>query len=379
MVRRLGDDRAEPDAREDEDVVGLADLVAHAVERRPRRTASPVATSARPSVQRRTSAGVASAADVGFDSGRTIGRSAGPTRSAIARMTASVNVPATPVVADEDRRPTVADRLEQAWAWPRPIRRRRTARLALRVVEVVAAGVDQPVRIDEGDRSATAAADSPASSIASRSRRAIPIPAAPAPASTTRASASDRPVARSPARTPATTTAAVPWMSSLKDGHAIAVAVEDAQRVGLLEVLELDDAARPDLLDAGDERLDERVVVGAAQARRPMAEVERVGQEGRVVGPDVERDRQGQRPDGSRRPPCTAASLPIGMAMPPAPWSPRPRIRSLSVTTMSRTSSNGPWRSSSGIRSRSAGVIHVPRVRRMMWLNSWQARPTVGV
>ena len=37
-----------PDAREDERVVGLADLVAHAVERRPPRTASPVATIARP-------------------------------------------------------------------------------------------------------------------------------------------------------------------------------------------------------------------------------------------------------------------------------------------------------------------------------------------
>ena len=74
-----------------------------------------------------------------------------------------------------------------------------------------------------------------------------------------------------------------------------------------------------------------------------------------------------------------SASLPIGMAIPPAPWSPSPRIRSLSVTTMSRTSSNGPWRRSSGMRSRSAGVIHVPRVRRMMWLNSWHARPTVGV
>ena len=31
------------------------------------------------------------------------------------------------------------------------------------------------------------------------------------------------------------------------------------------------------------------------------------------------------------------------------------------------------------MRSTSAGVIQVPRVRRMMWLNSWQARPTVGV
>ena len=54
-------------------------------------------------------------------------------------------------------------------------------------------------------------------------------------------------------------------------------------------------------------------------------------------------------------------------------------MRSLSVTTISRTSSNGPWRRSSGIRSTSAGVIQVPRVRRMMWLYSWHARPTVGV
>ena len=65
----------------------------------------------------------------------------------------------------------------------------------------------------------------------------------------------------------------------------------------------------------------------------------------------------------------------MGMAIPPAPWSPRPRILSLSVTTMSRTSSYGPWRRRVGIRSRSAGVIQVPRVRRMMWLNSWTARP----
>ena len=74
-----------------------------------------------------------------------------------------------------------------------------------------------------------------------------------------------------------------------------------------------------------------------------------------------------------------SASLPIGMAIPPAPWSPRPRMRSLSVTTTSRTSANGPWRSRSGTRSMSDGVIQVPRVRRMMWLNYWHASPTVGV
>ena len=45
----------------------------------------------------------------------------------------------------------------------------------------------------------------------------------------------------------------------------------------------------------GHERLDQLVVRGPAQARRAMADVQRVGQQGRVVGPDVERDRQGQR------------------------------------------------------------------------------------
>ena len=75
----------------------------------------------------------------------------------------------------------------------------------------------------------------------------------------------------------------------------VAVAVEDAQRVVLLEVLPLDDAAGPDLGDAGDERLDQRVVLGTAQPRRPVAEVQRVGQERRVVRPHIERDRQGQR------------------------------------------------------------------------------------
>ena len=29
--------------------------------------------------------------------------------------------------------------------------------------------------------------------------------------------------------------------------------------------------------------------------------------------------------------------------------------------------------------ARRPGVIQVPRVRRMIWLNSWHARPTVGV
>ena len=55
----------------------------------------PVATRARPSVHARTSAGDASESEVGFESGRTIGRSV---PAAAARMTASENAPAIPVV-----------------------------------------------------------------------------------------------------------------------------------------------------------------------------------------------------------------------------------------------------------------------------------------
>ena len=93
--------------------------------------------------------------------------------------------------------------------------------------------------------------------------------------------------------------------------HAVPVAVEDAQRVVLLEVLPLDDAARPDLRDALDERLDERVVVRSPQARRPMADVQRVVEQRRIVGPDVERDRQrdaGWMPP----PPCTGRACRSG-------------------------------------------------------------------
>ena len=46
-------------------------------------------------------------------------------------------------------------------------------------------------------------------------------------------------------------------------------------------------------------------------------------------------------------------SLPMGMPRPPAPWSPMPRMRSPSVTTMTSTSGLGRFRSSVGIESRS--------------------------
>ena len=131
----------------------------------------------------------------------------------------------------------------------------------------------------------------------------MPIPAAPAPDQDDARLGKTRPRGpRTRASTPPTTTAAVPWMSSLNDGHAVAVAIEDPQRVRLLEVLPLDDAVGPDLGDARDERLDQLVVGRPAQPRRAMADVQRVGQQGRIVGPDIERDGQRQRRmDAARR------------------------------------------------------------------------------
>ena len=157
----------------------------------------------------------------------------------------------------------------------------------------------------------------------------------------------------------------------------VPVAVEDAHRIVSLEVLPLDDGRREHPGHGVHERLDDRIVCRAAQARRPVTDVERIVQELAAVGPDIERDGQRLR----RIDPAAAvyrASLPTGIAIPPAPWSPRPRMRSLSVTTIRRMSSPADRRMTS-IRPTSSGVIQTPRGRRMMWLNCWQARPTVGV
>ena len=63
----------------------------------------------------------------------------------------------------------------------------------------------------------------------------------------------------------------------------------------LLEVLPLDDRRREDPGDRLHERLDDRVVGRAAQARRPVTEVQRIVEQLPAVGPDVERDGQGVR------------------------------------------------------------------------------------
>ena len=189
-----------PDAREDEHVVRLADLAPaavdlHGVERRARGDDGPTVGPGQ-DVGRR---GLGD--EVGFESGSTIGRSSGPSASAIARTTDLAERAGHPGRADEDRRPrarTVSTRSGVAPA-DRPARTAPPSTLRDRP-----ARHGRAPRVDQGDRLATTSSGTPASRIASRSSRAMPIPAAPAPTSTIRASASDRPVARSAASTPAT-------------------------------------------------------------------------------------------------------------------------------------------------------------------------------
>ena len=78
-------------------------------------------------------------------------------------------------------------------------------------------------------------------------------------------------------------------------GHLISEEVQDAQGIGPLEVLPLDDAAGPHLLDTLHERPYQLLVGRSPEAARPVAEVEGVGEELPVVGAHVERDGQGQR------------------------------------------------------------------------------------
>ncbi len=57
-------------------------------------------------------------------------------------------------------------------------------------------------------------------------------------------------------------------------GYQVAELSQDAQRVGTLEVLPLDDAAGPHVLDPAHERLDELTVGGTAQTPGAIAHVE---------------------------------------------------------------------------------------------------------
>ncbi len=164
----------------------------------------------------------------------------------------------------------------------------------------------------------------------------------------------------------------------VEGGQHVHVAVQDPDRCVLLEVLPLEDRPRKDGLDAGDEGIDERVVGRPPQARVAPARVDRVGEKRLVVGPHVERDRQGERrvdpgAGGVDRQLAHRDSHPTRalVAKPEDPLVVRdddqPDLLLRRVAEELRDAAVSP------------GVIHRPRGRRRMWLYSWQARPTVGV
>src|SRR6266436_3521624 len=87
----------------------------------------------------------------------------------------------------------------------------------------------------------------------------------------------------------------------------------------------------------------------------------------------------GSRPCGGT--PAAAVyscSFPIGMPMPLAPRSPRPRMRPALVTQMKRTSLTGQFRSTSLTYPLRLIDRYIPIGRRMMWSNFRQASPIVG-
>jgi hypothetical protein len=96
---------------------------------------------------------------------------------------------------------------------------------------------------------------------------------------------------RSAASTPATPTAAVPWMSSLKLGDLSVVAIQDLESQVLMKVLPLEEALRKDFFHGGDEGVEDLPVRLALKTTAPVAQVVRVAQQIGVVRADVEAHR----------------------------------------------------------------------------------------
>ncbi len=76
---------------------------------------------------------------------------------------------------------------------------------------------------------------------------------------------------------------------------AVAVFFQKAEGVAVAEILELDEHAGKKFFHRHHEFLDDRVVGLAANAFLPQAGVKRIGQQGFVVGADINRDRQALR------------------------------------------------------------------------------------
>jgi hypothetical protein len=174
----------------------------------------PAAASARPSVHAASSAGVASAELVGFDSGNTIGRAV---LAATARTTSSVNAPAcpdSPSSAVAPARRTVVARSSP----PHPATRSRGCAKARLYASSGRSSTSRPRESSTRMRARAWSRLRPSATMPRASCSATPIPPAPAPWTTMTSSRRRRPASRDARVTPASATAPVPWMSSLNDG-----------------------------------------------------------------------------------------------------------------------------------------------------------------
>ena len=192
----------------------------------------------------------------------------------------------------QDRRPPRVDDVHEVAA--RHARHGRHRERALLRIEVHPALVDEPVRVDEGDVLVHLAVR--------HARRTERHPEQPGDADARGSGAHDDHAdllerlvrtARSGEHTGQDDGGRA--LDVIVEGRqAVPVPIEESEGIVLLEVLELDEAAGPHLVHAGDECLHQLVVRLTPKARLSVSEVERVGQQRRVVGADVERDRQGE-------------------------------------------------------------------------------------
>ena len=181
----------------------------------------PVASRARPPLQRSRFSGVTSARGVGLERGSTIGRSTPRQR---ASTTAWSKAPARVEVPISTPGCTASITASSPGPWPpSPAGRPTAARSAALFTQGATASLrsaspscTRPKRSIGQMRAAASRCERPACSSRRCRRSAMPQPALPAPKITIRSPARERPRPRRPARIAAAATPLVPWMSSLK-------------------------------------------------------------------------------------------------------------------------------------------------------------------
>src|SRR5260221_5857235 len=132
----------------------------------------------------------------------------------------------------------------------------------------------------------------------------------------------------------------------------IAVAPENGPSMRGREIFPLQTCSGKFLLHGLNELIDEGKVRLTGNPFVAPPEVFGIVEPLLIVGPYIQHD--GQCSFRTNSPMSVYKdSFPIGIPMPPAPWSPMPRMRSPSVTTITSTSGLGRFRRSAGIESRS--------------------------